>query len=414
MLLSSSFGVTILLICIFSRPTRCLPGLDLRSTTPDSQNATETHETHTVSPPNLNSNSQAQANDTNVTDECIKRKLSPYLWNELQMNQYIKAYPHGSKLSLQKYANLVGATNFNFGIGSLCRINQTFDFVPPATHALEYASTSISALFWTLLAIPGVWFGPVGKYYYRGVLSLFYATTAIIRPLSTYKFPTTSHAFTQWSDVAFKLGEVKTEIEKAFMNLTKQIAEAGISTEIGLYGLNLDGKLFSDDVWGAEEELRSHFDEAYRLQTLSYLWRLQDIFIIRGSDPCDGSGENGARGGKNVLSYCTPDGIMMNIVQAKGKKTRTKIFGGEVALSKHGLTTQLLTTMAWECQQQVGHVVEPTTWQNATEAERDLLINRKCMFTLPVCDLTREDIRKKRDSGAGTVQACRIVGKLAI
>jgi hypothetical protein len=56
---------------------------------------------------------------------------------------------------------------------------------------------------------------------------------------------------------------------------------------------------------------------------------------------------------------------MMNIVRAKGNKVRTKLFGGEKALIKHGLTIELLTTTAWECQKKVGRAVGPTAWQNA-------------------------------------------------
>lgn len=55
----------------------------------------------------------------------------------------------------------------------------------------------------------------------------------------------------------------------------------------------------------------------------------------------------------------------MNIVRAKGNKVRKGLFGGEKALSKHGLTVELLTTAAWECQRKVGRVVDPTAWYNS-------------------------------------------------
>ncbi|KAH9460703.1 hypothetical protein MJO28_003593 [Puccinia striiformis f. sp. tritici] len=409
------------------------------------------------SPPGTNTTSTL--NDRlNHDDDCLKRRVSPQLWMDLKMNEYIESYPHGEILSLKQYANRVGANNFNLEIGSVCRVDQlcngvsgkdwyalvaaqrwstrlnqafdavafastiameisqamTFDFVPPPTHALQYASTSISALFWVILAMPGVWFGPIGKYYYRAVLSVFYATTAIIRPLLNLKYPVASHAFTQWSDVGLLLTDVKKNVQGALMNMTMEVNTAGISTATGLRGLNHDGQLFSETIDGAENKMQQEFDQAYKLQTLSHLWKLQNVFITRGSDPCNGNGENGSWSDRGYLSYCTPDGIMMNIVRAKGNKVRTKLFGGEKALMKHGLSIELLTRTAWDCQQKVGRVIEPTSWQNTTEPDIDPLFTQQCMFALPVCDLTRADIRKVRDDGEGTIRACRTVGKIPI
>ncbi|KAA1127631.1 hypothetical protein PGTUg99_001686 [Puccinia graminis f. sp. tritici] len=411
---------------------------------------------HSLSSPSGTNNTTQ--NDTATHNDCLKRRLSPELWTDLKMNEYLETYPHGEILSLKQYANRVGANNFNLEIGSVCRVDQlcngvsgkdwyalvaaqrwstrmnqafdavafastiameisqamTFDFVPPPTHALQYASTTISAIFWVILAMPGVWFGPIGKYYYRAVLSVFYATTAIIRPMLNLKYPVASHAFTQWSDVGLLLTEVKKNVQGALVNVTTEVNTSGISTPTGLRGLNLDGQLFSQATDGAESKMQEQFDQAYKLQTLSHLWNLQNVFITRGSDPCNGNGENGSWSDRGYLSYCTPDGVMMNIVRAKGNKVRTKLFGGEKALTKHGLTIELLTTTAWECQKKVGRVVGPTAWQNATEPDVSPLFSQQCMFTLPICDLTREDIRKARDEGAGTVRACRKFGNVPI
>lgn len=104
----------------------------------------------------------------------------------------------------------------------------------------------------------------------------------------------------------------------------------------------------------------------------------------------------------------------MNILRVKRNKIKTKLYGGEEALIKHGLTAELLTTKAWECQQKVGYVVDSMTWQNSKEPESDPLFSAQCVFALPVCDLTNADIRHARDQGAGTLSACRSVGRLQI
>ncbi|KAG0152015.1 hypothetical protein CROQUDRAFT_667676 [Cronartium quercuum f. sp. fusiforme G11] len=374
------------------------------------------------------------------------------------MNDYIKNYPHGQSVSLKDYADTVGATNFNFRIGGICRVDQlcngvrgqdwyaliaaqrwsthmnqafravafastiameitqsmAFDFIPAPTHIMEYISTSISAVFWVILALPGVWFGPVGKYYYRAVLSVFYATTGIVRPISTFLYPTSSRAFTQWSDIAWLMTRVQRDVQQTMINITETVKKAPISSDEGLYGLNHDGNLFSDRPIQTESEYQATFDKAFRLQALSHLWRSENLFITRGSDPCNGDGENGAWTGRDVISYCSPDGIMMNVIQAKGKHARSKIFGGHRVLEKYNFTAEFLTTTAWECQQKVGGVVEPTTWHNATDTELSSLLSNECMFTLPICDLTQPSIKAERDRGSGTVEACRKIGKLKI
>ncbi|KAH9819455.1 hypothetical protein DFH28DRAFT_1080107 [Melampsora americana] len=401
-------------------------------------------------------------NTTNATvedvDDCKKRKITTQLWFDLEMNNYIQNYSQGHSLSLKEYANTVGATNFNIKIGSICRVAQlcegvkgkdwyaliaaqrwntqmnqafnavafastiameitqsmVFDFVRAPTHVMEYASTAVSAVFWVILALPGVWFGPVGKYYYRAVLSVFYATTGIIRPISTFLYPTSSPAFTQWSDIAWLMSRVQKDVQQAMSNITETVKTSSISSEEGLYGLNHDGSLFAEKSIQSESEYQATFEQAFKLQALSHLWRIQNVFITRGSDPCDGNGPNGSWTGKNVISYCSPDGIMMNIIQAKGNKADQEIFGGDRAMSKYNFSAELLTTTAWACQQKYGDIVEPTTWQNATETNISSLLTNECMFTLPICDLTNPSIKAARDRGLGTVEACRKVGKLQI
>lgn len=432
---------------------------------PTSDSLSNASHNHTVAPDSQGtfsspqvSNQTSQGNGNATREECLKRRVTPELWIDLKMNEYLANYPHGEVLQLRQYANRVGANNFDLQIGRLCRVEQlcngvegkdwyallaaqrwsirinqafdaaafassvameisqamTFDFVPPPTHALQYASTSLSALFWVILAMPGVWFGPIGKYYYRAVLSAFYAATAVVRPLLNLKYPVSSHAFTQWSDVNMLLVEAKKNVQEALANLTSQVNTSGISTQNGLLGLNHDGKLFSEITDGAENKLQQQFDQVYKLQTLSHLWRLQNVFIVRGSNRCDGNGENGSWSDRGYLSYCDPNGIMMNILRVKRNKIKTKLYGGEEALIKHGLTAELLTTKAWECQQKVGYVVDSMTWQNSKEPESDPLFSAQCVFALPVCDLTNADIRHARDQGAGTLSACRSVGRLQI
>lgn len=79
----------------------------------------------------------------------------------------------------------------------------------------------------------------------------------------------------QWSDVGLLLTQVKTNVQDALVKVTNQVNSSGISTETGLRGLNLDGELFSRATEGAENKMQQELDQAYKLQALSYLWKLQ-------------------------------------------------------------------------------------------------------------------------------------------
>jgi hypothetical protein len=71
------------------------------------------------------------------------------------------------------------------------------------------------------------------------------------------------------------LTQVKKNIQDALVNVTTEVNTSGISTETGLRGINLDGELFSRTIEGAEYKMQQEFDQAYKLQTLSHLWKLQ-------------------------------------------------------------------------------------------------------------------------------------------
>ncbi|KAI8460405.1 hypothetical protein BY996DRAFT_8488588, partial [Phakopsora pachyrhizi] len=397
-------------------------------------------------------------NKNTTSDDCAKRKQSTELWNNLKMNDYLRNYPGGESLTLKEYAFSVGANNFNFKIGSHCRLEQLcnevkgrdwyalvaaqrwnikmnqafdaiafasttatevsetmiFDFIPAPSKSWLYATTIVSAIFWVTLSIPGIWFGPVGRYYYRGLLSAFYATMGIMRPISTFGHPTASHAFTQWSEMASLVAQIKKNSQQALVNLTEEVYNAGISTDKGLYGINTDGHLFSQHEMLTESDMQAHFDKAFRLQILSQIWILQKAFIIRGGNACNGDGINGAMTGKDFISYCSPEGIMMNVVRTEKKKIKRKIYGADKSLSSHGFTAEFLTTSAWKCQQNFGRVTEPTSWQNASEKDNEILLSDDCIFVLPVCDLTRSDIKAEVKKGKNIINVCQRLANLSI
>jgi hypothetical protein len=54
---------------------------------------------HSLSSPSGTNNTTQ--NDTATHNDCLKRRLSPELWTDLKMNEYLENYPHGEILSLK-------------------------------------------------------------------------------------------------------------------------------------------------------------------------------------------------------------------------------------------------------------------------------------------------------------------------
>ncbi|KAA1122651.1 hypothetical protein PGTUg99_004954 [Puccinia graminis f. sp. tritici] len=164
---------------------------------------------------------------------------------------------------------------------------------------------------------------------------------------------------------------------------SQSIIEAGISTENGIYGVLKDGNFLMgrskthkktheklDNIAGDKE---SELKVAVQLHLLAAIWEQQNYFITRGSDPCTGSGPNGAWGGDKVLSYCGPDNVKVQLISVKS-----------------------LTEAAWNCQKQSGKF-EFDVWNSTDPVKFD----DQCSFNLPVCDLTRPENIETAAQGNG-------------
>lgn len=69
--------------------------------------------------------------------------------------------------------------------------------------------------------------------------------------------------------------KVQKDVQHAMLNIAETVRNSTISSEEGLYGLNQDGNLFSDESVPTESEYQAGFEKAFRLQALSHLWRSQ-------------------------------------------------------------------------------------------------------------------------------------------
>ncbi|EGG10723.1 uncharacterized protein MELLADRAFT_93543 [Melampsora larici-populina 98AG31] len=128
----------------------------------------------------------------------------------------------------------------------------------------------------------------------------------------------------------------------------------------------------------------------------------QNVFVTIGSDKCDGRGPGGAWFGDEYLSYCSPEGLMMNLVRGQGKKTVNKILNAHLIEAKYGYSVEFLAQSAWACQDRNLKI-------DGRPSPEGLKPDSKigCTFDLPVCDTRLEEVAHLRRAGETTVVACR-------
>ncbi|CAH7671145.1 hypothetical protein BY996DRAFT_4579058 [Phakopsora pachyrhizi] len=399
--------------------------------------------------------------DSALLDDCMSRPLSPKLWNELGMNEFLKNYPNGKVLTLPQLANRVNLTNYDCGIQKPCYAEQIcrpvrgkeWYILVAAQEWNSFMNTIYRAIGWAMTMIQGV--GPsLVQDFYPDCPNVWAITKAILTLLTAVSkvYPTeglatgpkwlyqliqgefgmftgvanllddvlTKHPINQhdkWTRFSYALSKYQEMAQISVADLTIKNIESGISTEEGMYGVLKDGyflmdhstprKKFEFNIAGDKQE---DLKIAVQLHLLSSIWKEQKYFITRGSDPCTYSGANGAWPGKKVLSYCGADNVMMNIIQAKGNHALNKVHNAWLVEERYNFTAGFLTQAALNCQKQKvnkfslddGKGFSPKSFYDY------------CSFDLPVCDLTQADIRDYRDSGAGTVLACRTIGGLKI
>ncbi|MBW0504685.1 hypothetical protein O181_044400 [Austropuccinia psidii MF-1] len=376
------------LCSIFLHQFQCLPHFssnNIRKIQKDNQG-----ENATTSSPSVNPESQEKAGG------CLGQALTARLWIEMGMDDHLRHYPGGVNISLPAFANDVGATNFQCGIGNSCDPSQSClgmekkewfalasahrfnTFANQLYEATAYALSIISDLtpsmvsdlvpnagiFWadaaayvgvlaaTITGTPAVLFGS-GRVLWITLMSAMYLGSGAAWWMENLEVPDPMK-FNRWGEVAYRLQEFEAHMQASLTNFTQKTIEAAISSDTGLYGISKSGNLFEETRTRTESEVQAELEETLKMRSLSHILRIQNVFITRGSESCNGDGPGGSRNGSGQLSYCGDDGIMMNIIRAGKDNSEKLVHNAPLILSKYGLSTQLLTQTAWECQKKYG------------------------------------------------------------
>ncbi|KAG0144592.1 hypothetical protein CROQUDRAFT_47095 [Cronartium quercuum f. sp. fusiforme G11] len=332
-------------------------------------------------------------------ENCLKEPLRPNLWEELRMNDYIHHYPRGNKLDLEHYAITVGVSDFVCGIGQVCNAHQlcervkgrdwyalvaaqnwnTFmneiyqavsdliDFEPDSSRRVrQYAAYVGLSASW-ISSFPTSLFSSYGPlpnsiWVSRGSLAWF--------SLSTIGFHMSAinwiviclfigygvDRWTRTADLHWILGQTQDIVEGLLSNITNQIISEPISSDQGLAGINPNGMFLTEVNPVSKINLQREYGQALKSKTLCKLWRIQNAFIARGNEPCNGQGPNGASDDLTRISYCGSDNIIMNVFRAEKDGTHhfTNLKNAPYVENVYGISVSEITLTSWNCQQKYG------------------------------------------------------------
>ncbi|WAQ89830.1 hypothetical protein PtA15_11A521 [Puccinia triticina] len=352
---------------------------------------------------------------------CARLPLMPDSWQSLDLDNYLRNFPGGKNLSLELFAEKVGATNFECGIGKMCDANQIclpvrgrdWYILVAAQNWNSFSNQMYQATGFALSvvgglcgAIPGfvietgfaflgstLWpFIQGGTGFIAGLINTYHNLIATLP----------NDEFSKTKDVQFLLSNAQMKAQAQFSNEMKKIIDGGISTEEGLYGALQGGTFLNDKFFTAEyseDEIKNAISAVGRARLIAAVWK--------ATKPCTQDGPDGAFPDEDVLSYCSPDGMMMNIVQSHGGKLLERFPSAPLLSTKYNLTTRYFVEHSWDCQQKYGSYNYDPYKNKILPANPDA----ECVVSLAVCDMTRKDIQKAAKR-KGVLKACREIGQL--
>ncbi|KAI8455423.1 hypothetical protein BY996DRAFT_4580846 [Phakopsora pachyrhizi] len=188
---------------------------------------------------------------------------------------------------------------------------------------------------------------------------------------------------------------------KAVISVTAHIGvTAPVGSDEGVWGILRSGKFMNPNL--NMSKLQDKIREDLKLNALAQVLKSMNVFVTIGSDKCNKKGPNGAFPGKNKLSYCSPEGLMMNLVRASKKKTINEIVNANLINEKYGYSVEFLAQSAWSCQEKnlkVDGRTPPIGLQNYSKVG--------CTFDLPVCDTRIPEVAHLIHKKKTVAYACR-------
>lgn len=214
-----------------------------------------------------------------------------------------------------------------------------------------------------------------------------------------------SYAYTRYAYLEVRLSGIQNRIQSFIAVNFKLATMAPILSKGGLAEILQGGFYLNPNP--EQYELQQSGKALAQITVLAHVFQSLKFFVTIGSDDCDSKGPNGAWNKKDTLSYCSPQGLMRNIIQAQQDTSLNKIKNAHLLREKYGYSVEYLTGLAWDCQKKYG------VYTNST-APPPVSLRSDCIFPIAVCDCTQDEVAKLRKKGKTTVEACRIGANLPI
>ncbi|KAA1081393.1 hypothetical protein PGT21_035143 [Puccinia graminis f. sp. tritici] len=223
--------------------------------------------------------------------------------------------------------------------------------------------------------------------------------------------------FAAYAKLDNDIGRLQFKLNKVISINMNSVLTSPISSDLGVYNVVKNATYLIPNP--GKSELQQSAKKLAQLTMISELFKSLKMFAVVGTGPCNGDGPNGALSGNDVISYCSDEGVLMNIVRADGDKMNQQIPNGNLLSRKYGFETKYLISTAWSCQEKCQARLKstgssPHPNNSTTIAETSNRINSDCAFTLPVCDTRLPEIRKRINNHDDVVIACREAGNLDI
>ncbi|EGG08379.1 uncharacterized protein MELLADRAFT_84906 [Melampsora larici-populina 98AG31] len=215
-------------------------------------------------------------------------------------------------------------------------------------------------------------------------------------------------AFARWSNYAFYLSQWQQHVQKNIANGTRTVIESGVSTAQGISSVLKNGTFFYTRPEVNEAELISSLkntttarivtdilrNQVLQTPTLCTKCSARELFLTAlcddvgtsTQDKCTGDGPGGAWGSAESLSYCSPNGTMMNIIHGGKKKVNNKWHNADLIYKKYGITVKYLVEQSWDCQVKHGGFSFDPYKSGSFPTD----MNSECIANLPVCDLRQQ------------------------
>ncbi|MBW0516436.1 hypothetical protein O181_056151 [Austropuccinia psidii MF-1] len=402
-------------------------------------------------------------------EQCGVYPLNQTTWAHFGWDNYLATYPNGSSLIVQEYAASKGAKNFKCGIGENCNIGQLCSPVAApdwyilyaaqhlntylntlydtAGEAISFSQSTLSSVWndlypalishvdlWAvftlgsaaavtqvvgalfLLFIPDVallFLFPVSPLAIISVTFVEIMLASLIAVLvgeailsqHDMSSPVQSRRFESLTSMSYPLARWQEATQNTIANYTQKIFTSGISgSNCSLSEILKNGTFLSPFERKNSFELNTDLKNVTATLAVAKLLRAMNAFITISDDPHP----NKFWRSKNVLSYHSPNGTLMNIIRTVPKETKAinDFDNAHVLSEKYGITTEHIVAVSWDCQQRFGMQSRNMT-ENRSRITAFVNDATVCSFDLPVCDLRNSEAQKRKEKGERTVKICR-------